>query len=113
MTRTGKIKELDARELTPFLKRRRLPVVVEFWAPWCVLCRQLHALLQEVAPKFAGRITFTRVDIDASEDVAEDYGIDRVPTLLILKRGQVTARLLGRVSREELEAALRLATTDR
>lgn len=103
------ITHLDARSLAAHLEQSELPVAVEFWAPWCSPCRQVHTVLEEMAPLLEGHVAIVRVDIDKSAELAETHSVGLVPTVLVFNGGRLVTRVQGRISRDELLAALRTA----
>ncbi|MCA9707749.1 MAG: thioredoxin [Myxococcales bacterium] len=72
-----------------------VPVLVDFWAAWCGPCRAIAPHLEVLAGHFAGRAKVVKVDVDASPELAAQYGIRGIPTLLVFKGGQVVDRLVG------------------
>lgn len=73
----------------------RLPVVVEFWANWCVPCRQLAPVLEELAEEFAGRVSFVKVDADAESALTQSFGIRSVPSLIFYSGGHPKELIAG------------------
>ena len=72
-----------------------VPVLVDFWAPWCPPCRAIGPTLDVVAGEFAGKAKVVKVDVDDEPDVASRYGVSSIPALHLFKGGQVVGQLLG------------------
>ena len=87
------------------------PVLVDFWAEWCMPCRMLAPTIDAVAERFAGKVKVGKIDTDANKDVAVKYGISAIPTIIIFKDGEVSKRLVGLKSEDDLADALELSET--
>lgn len=77
-----------------------LPVVVDFWAGWCVPCRMIQPVLEELADVYAGRLRFVAVDTDAHQELARRYGVLSIPTVDVFRGGELERTLIG--AREKL-----------
>ena len=82
------------------------PVLVDFWAPWCMPCRQLMPLIEQLAGENAGSIKFGKINIDESRGTAEEYSVHSIPTLMIFKDGEVKQRFMGIQPKARLQEAL-------
>jgi thioredoxin 2 len=77
------------------VERARLPVLVDLWAPWCGPCRAVSPALENLARDRAGRIKLVKVNVDESPVIADRFGVQGIPTLLVLDKGTVVARQTG------------------
>lgn len=102
MTDPLRIPIVDQLALEQLARRTEEPLVLEFWASWCVPCRHLKEALTSLSDSYQGRLKFARIDIDASPNLAETFDIGFVPTLLVLHRGQEVTRKSGIFTTEEL-----------
>ena len=80
-----------------------MPVLVDFWAPWCAPCRMMGPILDKIAVQYAGRLLVSKVDTDQNPDWAERYRVRGIPTLLFISGGQVCSQQVGVVSYESLQ----------
>jgi thioredoxin 2 len=91
-------------------ERAVLPVVIDFWAVWCGPCRMVSPALDQLAEERAGKLKLVKVDVDKAPHLSARYGIQAVPTLMVMVRGEVVARQAGAVPapalRSWLDAAL-------
>lgn len=81
-------------------------VLVDLWAEWCGPCRMLSPVVDDIAAKYEGRVTVAKCNVDDNEDVAAQFGVRNIPTLLFFKDGQLADRSVGLVSAPQIEAIL-------
>ena len=85
------------------------PVLVDFWAEWCAPCRALGPVVEEIAGDFEGRAVVGKVDVDVEQDLAREYGIRSIPTLLVFRNGEIADRVVGIAPKQRLAEALETA----
>ena len=85
------------------LKNGQQPLVVDFWAPWCGPCRMIAPIIAELATMYDGQITVGKCDVEENDEIAAEYGIRNIPTILFFKDGEVVDKLVGAQSKAKLE----------
>jgi thioredoxin 1 len=86
--------------------RSRLPVLVDFWAPWCGPCRTVAPILEDLARELAGRVVVAKVNTDEHPAPAQQYGIQGIPTLILFAGGREVDRVVGALPKAPLRARL-------
>jgi thioredoxin 2 len=89
----------------------KLPTLVDLWAPWCGPCRMVSPALEHLAHEFAGRVKLVKVNVDESPQIAQRFGVQGIPTLLVLRGPQLVARRTGAEPEPVLRAWLQDALT--
>ena len=77
------------------------PVLVDFWAEWCMPCKLIAPTIEELAQDFSGRVKFGKVDTDANRDVSVKYGISAIPTIIVFQAGEVVKKFVGVTAKQE------------
>ena len=85
------------------LAQATVPVLVDFWAPWCGPCLAIAPHVEAIADQFAGKIKVGKLNVDDQQSTAGQFGIRSIPTLLLFKDGQPVDQLIGSVSKAKLE----------
>jgi len=81
-----------------------VPVLVDFWAPWCGPCKMIAPILDEVASAYQGKLQVAKMNVDENRDVPAKFGIRGIPTLMVFKDGQLAATKVGAMSKAQLTA---------
>ena len=85
-----------------------IPVLIDFWAPWCGPCRAVAPVLDQIAAEYAGRLTVAKVNVDEEPGIAEMFGVRSIPTLVVVTGREVMAATTGAAPKAELVRALGL-----
>ena len=88
------------------LKNGNLPLVVDFWATWCGPCRMVSPIISELAEVYDGKVVVAKCDVEENEDLAAEFGIRNIPTILFFKGGEVVNKLVGFQQKAKIEEAI-------
>ncbi|MEE9145745.1 MAG: thioredoxin [Candidatus Binatia bacterium] len=86
--------------------RSKLPVLIDFWAPWCGPCKSIAPVIEELASEYEGKLKVTKLNVDDNPNTASRYGVRGIPNLLILKEGAVKEQVVGAVPKGRLVDAI-------
>ena len=84
-------------------KNGELPLVVDLWATWCGPCRMVGPIISELAEEYDGKIVVGKCDVEENDDVAADYGVRNIPTILFFKNGELVDKFVGAASKATME----------
>lgn len=98
----GNIDEVGDNNFDEKVLKSGIPVLVDFWAPWCGPCKSIAPVLEEIAAKYAGKVSIVKVNVDDNPRTPAQYGVRAIPNLVMFKGGQVFDKLVGAVPPEQL-----------
>ena len=102
----GNVIELTDTAFDDIVHNSGMPVLVDFWAPWCGPCKIMAPILKEIAAEYAGKAKICKVNTDDARDSAMEFAVSSIPTIILLKDGQVQKKWVGLTSKKDLAAAI-------
>ena len=84
-------------------KNGELPLVVDLWATWCGPCRQIAPIISELTEEYAGKLVVGKCDVEENDDIAMEFGVRNIPTILFSKGGQLVDKFVGAASKSKIE----------
>lgn len=88
------------------VKKSEIPVLVDFWAPWCGPCRKIAPIIDELAEEFAGKLKVVKLNTDENVRTAQEFSISGIPSLIIFKNGEAAERLVGLMQKSTLKSSI-------
>ena len=94
--------ELTDAQFEDTVKNSDVPVLVDFWAPWCGPCKMLAPVLEEISTEFADKVKVCKIDTDENRDAAVEYGINAIPTIILFNNGEIAKKWVGLTSKNDI-----------
>jgi len=91
------VKEVKDQNFEEEILKSELPVLVDFWAPWCGPCHMVSPVVEKLSESYSGKFKFCKVNVDEAQITASKYGIMSIPTLMFFKNGEVVDEIIGAV----------------
>jgi thioredoxin 1 len=100
------VNEIKDQDFDQEVLKSGLPVVVDFWAPWCGPCKQIAPVVDKLSEEYKGKLKFCKVNVDENHDTASKYHVMSIPTLIFFKKGQLVQQTVGGVSEKTLRSKI-------
>ena len=102
----GTVSEVTDNNFQAEVLESELPVLVDFWAPWCGPCRRVGPVVEEIAKERAGELRVVKLNVDDNQDTAITYDVMSIPTLILFRYGEPAAKVIGAYPKKKLEEQL-------
>lgn len=102
----GKVDEISDGSFESEVLKSGIPVLVDFWAPWCGPCKSIAPILEELAEEYAGKLKIAKINVDDNPTTPTNYEVRGIPNLVFFKDGEVVEQFVGAVPKDQLVAAI-------
>ena len=99
----AKMIEITKKNIDKEIIKNKTPIILDFWAEWCIPCKMLAPIFEELEEFYGSRLKFAKLNTEEHQEIATQFGISGIPTLLIFHNGEIIDRIVGFTSKEELK----------
>jgi thioredoxin 1 len=103
------LQEVDEKNFDQVVVESKLPVLVDFWAPWCSPCQAIAPIVAELAEEYKDKVNFAKLNVDEAPGIPQRYGIHSIPTLIVFNDGKPMHQVVGMKPKKELKEVLEQA----
>jgi thioredoxin 1 len=103
----GKVKEISDSNFEQEVLKSSLPVLVDFWAPWCGPCKSIAPVLEDLATEFDGQLLIMKMNVDDNPNTPSKFDVRGIPNLVIFKNGEAVDQIVGAVPKDQLLSAIK------
>lgn len=97
------IYNINESEFDSIISETEVPVIVDFWAPWCGPCRTIGPILEQIASEMGEQVKVTKVNVDENQSLAQKFNVRAIPTILLFKGGELKDQVVGLIQKEALK----------
>jgi thioredoxin 1 len=101
--------QLNDSSFSKNVEQDQTPILVDFWAEWCMPCRALAPVLEELSKEYVGKVRFAKLNVDESQEIPAKFGIRGIPTLILFQNGKKVTELVGNQPKERIRTMLEQA----
>lgn len=102
-------RDVNEKDFEEKVMKSGLPVLVDFWAPWCGPCKMAGPVLEELSEDYQGKVIIVKVNVDDNQELAQKYGVMSIPTAVMIKNGEEVGRHIGFSGKDGFEEAIKKA----
>jgi thioredoxin 1 len=102
----GNVIELTDADFDEQVIDANIPVLVDFWAPWCGPCKMLAPIIEDIASQYGGKVRVCKLDTDENRESAIEFGINAIPTIIVFSNGTIHKKWVGLTSKKDIVAAI-------
>ncbi len=102
----GNVIELSDDTFDEIVNNSDIPVIVDFWAPWCGPCKMIAPMIEEISDEYAQKVKVCKIDTDEHREAAVDFGINAIPTIILFNNGKIEKKWVGLTSKKDITTGI-------